>query len=81
MNEGIREEKHESRLAVLLRGRVIAAVVAVVLLVVFVLENRRTVRVDLLFWHTSTSLAWALIVAGILGLIAGLLFPRLRRLL
>jgi uncharacterized integral membrane protein len=81
MNEGIREQQHQSRLVALLRGRVIAAVVAVVLFVVFVLENRRTVRVDLLFWHANTSIAWALIVAGILGLVTGLLFPRLRRLL
>jgi len=81
MTESLRQEQHESRFAALLRGRVIAALVAVVLFVVFVLENRRTVRVDLFFWHANTSIAWALIVAGILGLIAGLLFPRLRRLL
>ncbi len=80
MSNGVREERHESRFASLIRGRVIAAVVAVVLFVVFVLENRRTVRVDLFFWHANTSIAWALIVAGVLGLIAGLLFPRLRRL-
>lgn len=81
MNEGMREERHESRLATVLRGRVIATAVAVVLFIVFVLENRRTVRVDLFFWHANTSIAWALIVAGVLGLVAGLLFPRLRRLL
>jgi uncharacterized integral membrane protein len=81
VSEGVHEVQHESRFAPLLHGRVIAAVVAVVLFIVFVLENRRTVRVDLFFWHANTSIAWALIVAGILGLIAGLLFPRLRRLL
>lgn len=81
MNEGVREARHESRFTTAFRARVVAAVVAVVLFIVFVLENRRTVRVDLLFWHLNTSIAWALIVAGVLGLVAGLLFPRLRRLL
>jgi len=81
MSEGVHEVQHKSRFAPLLSGRVIAAVVAVVLFIAFVLENRRTVRVDLFFWHANTSIAWALIVAGVLGLIAGLLFPRLRRLL
>ncbi len=81
MNKGLREEQHESRLARLLSARLVLAVIAVIVFIVFVLENRRTVRVDLLFWHANTSIAWALIVAGLLGLVAGLLFPRLRRML
>jgi len=81
MNEGLRQERHESRLSHLLSGRLALAGIAVVALVVFVLQNRRTVRIDLLFWHANTSIAWALIVAGLLGVAAALLFPRLRRML
>ncbi|HEY7296254.1 MAG TPA: hypothetical protein VH916_14510 [Dehalococcoidia bacterium] len=79
MNETVREGQHKRWVGRRLSGRLILAVIAISAFVVFVVQNRRTVRIDLLFWHVNTSIAWALIVAGILGTAAGLLLPRLRR--
>lgn len=52
--------------------RLLPFVIAAVLFVLFVTENSRTVRVTFLFWKVGTSLAWALIVSGALGFVAGL---------
>ena len=53
-------------------ARFVPLIVAAVLFVVFVVENSRTVKVTFLFWKVGTSLAWALIVSGVLGFVAGL---------
>jgi len=60
-------------------GRLIGAVVVIALLAIFIIENSRTVRVTFLFWRVNTSLAWALLTAGALGLLAGLAIAWLRR--
>ncbi len=61
--------------------RMRAAVFAVILiaLLVFIAENWLTVEVRFLFAKTETRLAWALIVAALLGYAAGWLTPKLRR--
>jgi uncharacterized integral membrane protein len=61
--------------------RLVVLAVAMVLLVVFVAENFLVVEVRLFFWKTDARLAWALIVAALLGFVIGLLVPRLRRML
>ena len=44
-----------------------AAVVALVLLIAFVLGNSQTVRVDFVFFNTNVSLIWVLLIAAVLG--------------
>jgi uncharacterized integral membrane protein len=61
------------------QARLIGGAVGVVLFVVFVVQNQDSARVHFLFWDRHMRLAWALIVAGILGFIVGLALPRLRR--
>ncbi len=59
--------------------RLVPGLIVLALFVVFAVENGRTVRVRFLFWQVNTSLSWALLVAGLLGLILGLMLPWLRR--
>jgi uncharacterized integral membrane protein len=59
-------------------GKLIAFAIAVAALVVFIVENSRTVRVTFLFWRVTTSLAWALLLAGALGFVACLALTWLR---
>jgi uncharacterized integral membrane protein len=47
--------------------RIVVAVVALVLLISFVLDNSRTVRVGFVFFHTDISLIWVLLIAAFLG--------------
>jgi uncharacterized integral membrane protein len=61
--------------------RLVLLALAMVLLVVFVAENFVVVEVRLFFWETDARLAWALLVAALLGFVIGLLLPRMRRLL
>jgi uncharacterized integral membrane protein len=53
--------------------------IALGLLVLFIVQNFDTVQVRFLFFSTETQLAFALLVAGVLGFVAGLALPRLRR--
>jgi uncharacterized integral membrane protein len=62
-------------------ARLIAFAVVAMLLVGFVAQNFVTVEVRLLLWRVESRLAWALLLAGALGFILGLLAPRLRRIL
>lgn len=57
-----------------------AALISLLLLVLFVLENARTVPVRFLVFEVDTWLAWALIVAAVLGFLVGLAWPWFRRL-
>ncbi len=57
-----------------------ASLLSLLLLVLFVLENARTVRVRFLMFETDTWLAWALVLAAVLGFLAGLAWPWFRRL-
>jgi uncharacterized integral membrane protein len=61
--------------------RLVGFALVAVLLVVFVAENFVVVEVRLLLWRIDVRLAWALLLAGLLGFVLGLLAPRLRRVL
>jgi uncharacterized integral membrane protein len=56
-----------------------ALLVALVLLIVFVIQNSQEVSVDFLFTTTETPLIFALLIAGVLGALIGWLAPRVRR--
>ena len=60
-------------------ARLVLAAAAMGLLVLFIAENFVRVEVRLILVRVETRLAWALLLAGLLGLIAGVLIPRLRR--
>jgi uncharacterized integral membrane protein len=49
------------------------------LLALFIVLNSEKVEIDMLLASTDIRLGWALLLAGALGFLAGLLFPRLRR--
>jgi uncharacterized integral membrane protein len=55
------------------------AVIAVVLLVIFVAQNAQRVEVTFLFTTTDTPLVVALVIAGALGALIGWAAPRIRR--
>ncbi len=61
------------------RVRLIVFAIIVLVLVVFIAQNWETVEVRLIIGRTETRLAWALIVAALLGYAAGWLTPKLRR--
>lgn len=54
------------------------AAVAIVL-IIFVAQNSQQVEVDFIFATTETPLIFALLIAGALGALIGLLVPRFRR--
>ena len=56
-----------------------AALVALLVLIIFVVQNSQEVTVDFLFTTTTTPLIFALALAGALGALIGWLFPRVRR--
>jgi uncharacterized integral membrane protein len=56
-----------------------ALLVALVVLIVFVIQNAQEVEVDFLFTTTETPLIFALAIAGALGALIGWLTPRVRR--
>jgi uncharacterized integral membrane protein len=57
-----------------------AMLVAVVLLIVFVLQNSQEVDIDFLFFTSvSTPLILALVFSALLGALIGWLAPRVRR--
>jgi uncharacterized integral membrane protein len=62
-------------------GRIVGAVIVLLLFTLFVVQNAQPVRVRFFLIEITTQLAWALVLSGVLGLIIGLLLPRLRRFL
>jgi uncharacterized integral membrane protein len=54
------------------------AIVALVLLAVFVVQNAQRVEVTFLFTTTDTPLVLALLITGVLGAIIGWAAPRIR---
>ena len=54
-------------------------VVAVVVFLIFVIQNSQEVSVDFLFTTTDTPLVFALLIAGALGAVIGWAVPRIRR--
>jgi uncharacterized integral membrane protein len=59
--------------------RIAVLVVALLLLLLFVVQNSDTVEVQFFFGSLTTRLVWALLLAAGLGFVIGLLLPRLRR--
>jgi uncharacterized integral membrane protein len=59
--------------------RIVGAAVALVLLVAFVLDNSRTVKVGFVFFSTHISLIWVLLIAAVLGALVDRLVILLRR--
>jgi len=59
-------------------ARLVAAVVIVIVLVAFVVDNSEHVRVGFVFFHADVALIWVLIVTAALGALADRLVPRLR---
>jgi uncharacterized integral membrane protein len=55
-----------------------ALLAALVVLIVFVIQNSQEVSVDFLFTTTETPLIFALLIAGVLGALIGWLAPRVR---
>ena len=47
--------------------RITAAVVGLIVLVAFVLDNSQTVKVGFVFFSTKISLIWVLLIAAVLG--------------
>jgi Uncharacterized integral membrane protein len=56
-----------------------AALVAALVLAIFIAQNSQKVRVDFLFTQTETPLVFALLIAGALGALIGWAGPRVRR--
>jgi len=56
-----------------------AGLVALLVLIIFVVQNSQEVTVDFLFTTTTTPLVFALVIAGALGALVGWLLPRVRR--
>jgi uncharacterized integral membrane protein len=54
-------------------------IAAVVLLLIFVVQNSQKVEVDFLFTDTQTPLIFALLIAGGLGALIGWAWPHVRR--
>jgi len=52
---------------------------AAIILLVFVIQNSQSVRVEFLFTSTDTPLIFALLVAGGLGAVIGWAWPHVRR--
>jgi uncharacterized integral membrane protein len=48
-------------------ARIVVAVVGLILLIAFVLDNSRTVRVGFVFFNADVSLIWVLLIAAFLG--------------
>lgn len=47
--------------------RIVVAVIGLVLLIAFILDNSKTVRVGFVFFSSNVSLIWALLIAAFLG--------------
>lgn len=60
-------------------GKVIAAGIALVLLVFFVLQNRDRANVDFLFWDVDARLWVVIVIAAALGFVIGWVLGRSRR--
>jgi uncharacterized integral membrane protein len=59
--------------------RLWVGIVALIVLVIFVVQNSQDVQVDFLFTTTDTPLIFALLIAALLGALVAWLLPRVRR--
>ena len=53
--------------------------IAVVVAIIFVAQNSQSVKVKFLFVDTTTPLIFALLIAVLLGVVIGYVFPLVRR--
>lgn len=60
-------------------GKLIAAGVALVLLLFFMLQNRDRASVDFLFWDVEARLWTVIVISAVLGFVIGWLLGRSRR--
>lgn len=61
--------------------RIVIALILVLLFTLLIVENAQTVRLHVFFFHVDIQLAVALVLAGVLGVVVGLLVPRMQRVL
>ncbi len=73
------QEQEETRILGRTWPQLAVQVGALVLLVVFVLQNTNRVEIDFIFWTINTRLIWALLVAAALGFLVGVFRLRYRR--
>lgn len=59
--------------------KVIALVIAGILLVIFILQNLDRSDIDFLFWDADVAIALAIVIAAALGFVIGWVFGRMRR--
>ena len=58
--------------------RLVVVAVALILLLVFIVQNSGVVEIQFIFGSLTTRLVWALLLAAGLGFLIGLLLPRMR---
>jgi uncharacterized integral membrane protein len=75
VTEEYRAEREKSRR---ISAKVVLWIVLALLVLVFILQNTKKVRVDLLFWNVQTGLWLMLLVVFLIGLGLGWLLARLR---
>lgn len=75
-NEGAADAKKRDNREIV---RIVVAVVALALLVAFVLDNSRTVRVGFVFFNANVSLIWVLLIAAFLGALVDRLIILIRQ--
>lgn len=61
------------------RLRLIALAIVLVVLIVFIVANATTVKIEFVIADVRTRIAWALLLSALLGFLLGALMMRLRR--
>jgi uncharacterized integral membrane protein len=61
-------------------ARLIGTLVVLLLFALFIVDNAQTVRLHFVVFDVDTHLSWALVIAGVLGVVVGLLAPYVKRL-
>lgn len=59
-------------------ARLVGAVIIVIVLVAFIVDNSEKVRVGFVFFHADVRLIWVLLITAALGALADRLVPRFR---
>ncbi len=75
MTEEYRVEREKSRR---ISAKVVVWIVLAVLVLIFIVQNTKSVRVDLLFWNVTTGLWLMLLAVLLIGLGLGWLLARWR---
>ncbi|HET8521979.1 MAG TPA: LapA family protein [Thermomicrobiales bacterium] len=60
-------------------ARYVINAIIIILLIVFIVDNYNDVPVHFVFWTVTVQLAWALVIAALLGLVAGWLLRHMWR--